>query len=84
MDNVITQAYYNPSLLTVLKKLIVGDELPNNFKRESVMNKYSNSPSGSLYLIDLHIVLFPKDSESSINFNINFENIFKNMQINNS
>ena len=76
MDNVITQAYYNPSLLSVLKKLIVGDELPNNFKRESIMNKYSNVPSGSLYLIDLPLALFQKDSESSFNLGINFGKIF--------
>ena len=67
MDNVITQAYYNPSLLSVLKKLIVGDELPNNFKRESTMNKYSNVPSGSLYLIDLPLTLFQKQSRNSLN-----------------
>jgi len=75
MDNVITQAYYNPSLLSVLKKLIVGDELQNNFKRESIMNKYINTPSGSLYLIDLPLSLFQKESSNSINF-IYFDRIF--------
>ena len=77
MDNVITQAYYNPSLLSVLKKLIVGDELPNNFKRESVMNKYSNVPSGSLYLIDLPLSLFQKESFNSSNSTgITFDRVF--------
>ena len=75
MDNVITQAYYNPSLLSVLKKLIVGDEIQNNFKRESIINKYSNVPSGSLYLIDLPLSLFQKSSKDVIN-NIKFDKIF--------
>ena len=75
MDNVITQAYYNPSLLSVLKKLIVGDEIQNNFKRESIINKYNNIPSGSLYLIDLPLSLFQKSSRDVVN-NIKFDKIF--------
>lgn len=78
MDNVITQAYYNPSLLSVLKKLIVGDELQNNFKIEGVVNNYSDVPSGSLYLIDLPILLFQKESGNSNN-NITFDKIFNSL-----
>ena len=61
MDNIITQAYYNPSLLSVLKKLIVGEEIQANLKSEKVISKYSNVPSGCLYLIDLPLNLFSKE-----------------------
>lgn len=40
MDNLITQAYYNPSLLTVLKKLIIGEE-QNTFLKKTVLNRYN-------------------------------------------
>jgi len=75
MDNVITQAYYNPSLLSVLKKLIVGDEIPNNFKREKLVDKYSNVPSGSLYLIDFPSFLLKESNSNSLN-EITFDRIF--------
>ena len=78
MDNVITQAYYNPSLLSILKKLIVGDELQSNFEREGAINKYNDVPSGSLYLIDLPILLFQKESANSFN-NITFDKVFNSL-----
>ena len=78
MDNVITQAYYNPSLLSVLKKLIVGDEIQTNFKSEKIFDKYSNVPSGSLYLIDLPLSLFKKESGDLIN-EITFDKIFNSL-----
>ena len=78
MDNVITQAYYNPSLLSVLKKLIVGDEIQTNFKSEKLFDKYSNIPSGSLYLIDLPLSLFKKESGDLIN-EITFDKIFNSL-----
>ena len=76
MDNIITQAYYNPSLLSVLKKLIVGDEVENNLKKENVINKYSNVPSGSLYLIDLPLSLFKKEEQKNT---ITFQKVFNSL-----
>ena len=79
MDNIIVQAYYNPSLLSVLKKLIVGDELQNNLTGEKVLSKYTNVPSGCLYLIDLPLTLFQKPNEFINNYNIPFDNIYNTL-----
>ena len=74
MDNVITQAYYNPSLLSVLKKLIVGDE-QSNLKNKNILNRYSNITSGNLYLINMPMSIFP--SHILIYGKVKFEDVFK-------
>ena len=81
MDNIITQAYYNPSLLSVLKKLIVGEEIQTNLKSEKVISKYSNVPSGCLYLIDLPLNLFSKEKNKEIDceLQISFENVLNTL-----
>ena len=73
MDNLITQAYYNPSLLTVLKKLIIGEE-QNTYLKKTVLNRYMNVPSGNLYLIDLPLHVF--NGLSGIDHRIKFEDVF--------
>ena len=74
MDNVITQAYYNPSLLNVLKKLIVGED-QNNIINKNILKRYSNITSGNLYLINMPMGIFPKNL---LNYNkIKFEDVFK-------
>ena len=79
MDNIITQAYYNPSLLSVLKKLIVGEENQQNIKSEKVLSKYSNIPSGSLYLIDIPLALFKIANEFNNDYNISFERVYNTL-----
>ena len=74
MDNVITQAYYNPSLLSVLKKLIVGEE-QTNLKNKNILNRYSNITSGNLYLIDMPMAIFPNYLLSY--GKVKFEDVFK-------
>ena len=74
MDNVITQAYYNPSLLSVLKKLIVGDE-QSNLKNKNILNRYSNITSGNLYLINMPMSIFP--NHLLIYGKVKFEDVFK-------
>ena len=51
MDNLMSQIYYNPNLLGVVKKIIMGEnqkKIINNSLR-----KYYNIKSGNLYLIDM-------------------------------
>lgn len=80
MDNIITQAYYNPSLLSVLKKLIVGDEMQSNLNNDKVMSKYTKVPSGSLYLIDLPLVLFKKGDEfNNGNYHTSFDKVYNTL-----
>ena len=74
MDNVITQAYYNPSLLSVLKKLIVGDE-QTNLKNKNILNRYSNITSGNLYLINMPMGIFPNNILTY--GKVKFEDVFK-------
>ena len=74
MDNVITQAYYNPSLLSVLKKLIVGDE-QSNLKNKNILNRYSNITSGNLYLINMPMGIFPNNILTY--GKVKFEDVFK-------
>ena len=74
MDNVITQAYYNPSLLNVLKKLIVGED-QSNIINKNILKRYSNITSGNLYLINMPIGIFPKNL--LIYNKIKFEDVFK-------
>jgi hypothetical protein len=50
MDNLITQAYYNESLLAVLKKLIVGGD--QSIHRKNPLKKYRDIISSNLYSID--------------------------------
>lgn len=51
MDNLITQAYYNPSLLAVLKKLILGED--QSVYKKTPLSKYKEIVSANLYLIDM-------------------------------
>jgi hypothetical protein len=51
MDNIITQAYYNPSLLAVLKKLILGED--QTTYKKAPLSKYKNINSSNLYIVDL-------------------------------
>jgi hypothetical protein len=51
MDNIIIQAYYNPSLLAVLKKLILGED--QTVYKKPPLNKYKDVVSSNLYIIDL-------------------------------
>ena len=51
MDNLICQTYYNPNLLSVLKKLIIGESESGIKKKD--LRKYLNVPSGNLFLIDI-------------------------------
>jgi hypothetical protein len=51
MDNLITQAYYNQSLLSVLKKLILGED--QSAYKKPPLNRYKNIVSANLYLIDI-------------------------------
>ena len=76
MDNIITQAYYNPSLLSVLKKLIVGEEMQMNLKSEKNISKYLDVTSGSLYLIDLPLSLLKTDDEFNSDCHVSFEKVF--------
>ena len=74
MDNVITQAYYNPSLLNVLKKLIVGED-QSNIINKNILKRYSNITSGNLYLINMPMGIFPKNL--LIYNKVKFEDVFK-------
>ena len=76
MDNITTQAYYNPSLLSVVKKLIISEDSQSNSVIENSINKYSSIPSGSLYLIDLPISLFLKEDEFNKDDHISFSKVF--------
>jgi hypothetical protein len=51
MDNLIVQAYYNPSLLAVLKKLILGED--QSTYKKLPLSKYKDIVSSNLYLIDM-------------------------------
>ena len=51
MDNLMSQIYYNPNLLGVIKKIIMGEgqkKIINNS-----LKQYYNVKSGNLYLIDM-------------------------------
>ena len=63
MDNLMSQIYYNPNLLTVVKKLIAGDnELKIN---KNDIKDYLEIPSGNLFLINM-----------PLNLNENIQKIF--------
>jgi hypothetical protein len=51
MDNLIIQAYYNPSLLSVLKKLILGED--QSVYKRTPLSKYKDIISSNLYLIEI-------------------------------
>ncbi len=51
MDNLIVQTFYNPNLLDVLKKLIIGEKEDGSKKNE--LKDYLSVSSGNLYLIDM-------------------------------
>ena len=82
MDNLMSQIYYNPNLLGVIKKIIMGEgqkKIINNSLRQ-----YYNVKSGNLYLIDMppledfKEISDEKDSEKSDNKSeINFKVVFQ-------
>ena len=50
--------------------------MQTNLKSEKVIGKYTNVPSGCLYLIDLPLSLFKKDAEFNNDYHISFEKVF--------
>jgi len=68
MDNLITQAYYNQSLLVVLKKIILGED--QTTYKNNPLKRYRDVLSANIYLID-----FPASLKNNIyknnNFNLN-------------
>ena len=66
MDNLLVQAYYNKSLLAVLKKLILGED--QSVYKKPPLNRYRQIVSSNLYLIDN-----PFDSEDKIRDFLNTE-----------
>lgn len=71
MDNVLSQAYYNPSLLAVLKKLIVGKDQAT--LKLSNLFRYKNVTEGNLYLMDMPL---QNNLEEK---GMNYSTIFKQM-----
>ena len=63
MDNLITQAYYNQSLLAVLKKIILGED--QTTYKKSPLYRYRDVVSANLYLIDFSATL-----KSKLNINL--------------
>lgn len=59
MDNLLVQAYYNKSLLDVLKKIILGED--QSIYKKPPLNMYRQIVSSNLYLIDN-----PFDSDEKI------------------
>lgn len=59
MDNLLVQAYYNKSLLAVLKKIILGED--QSIYKKPPLSRYKNLISSNLYLIDN-----PFDSDNKI------------------
>ena len=88
MDNLMSQIYYNPNLLGVIKKLIMGEnqkKIINNSLR-----KYYNIKSGNLYLIDMppledikdiSINKDKNDDKDEAQLEISFKEVFKYLLI---
>ena len=87
MDNLMSQIYYNPNLLGVIKKFIMGEnqkKIINNSLR-----KYYNIKSGNLYLIDMPPLEDIKDisinkeknGEDEEQSEISFKEVFKYLLI---
>ncbi len=86
MDNLMSQIYYNPNLLTVVKKLIAGDnELKIN---KNDIKDYLEIPSGNLFLINMPLNLNENiekifdENEDDNNF-LTFGNVYKYLLKNN-
>ena len=87
MDNLMSQIYYNPNLLGVIKKIIMGEgqkKIINNSLRQ-----YYSVKSGNLYLIDMppledfKEISVEKESEKSNNKSeINFKVVFQYLLMN--
>ena len=63
MDNLMIQAYFNPSLLGVLKKLVIGED--QSIIRNKSLKKYKNIVSSNLYLIDIPAAVYYEDRDES-------------------
>ena len=74
MDNLISQTYYNPNLLSVLKKLIIGESESGIKKKD--LRKYLSVPSGNLFLIDIPSL---EELEILDETQLKFEIIFKKL-----
>jgi len=87
MDNLMSQIYYNPNLLGVIKKITMGEgqkKIINNSLRQ-----YYSVKSGNLYLIDMppledfKEISVEKESEKSNNKSeINFKVVFQYLLMN--
>ena len=81
MDNLMSQIYYNPNLLGVIKKFIMGENQKKIINNS--LKKYYNIKSGNLYLIDMppleDIVYINKDKneKDDIKMEIDFKEVFK-------
>lgn len=81
MDNLMSQIYYNPNLLGVIKKIIMGEnqkQIVNNS-----LKKYYNVKSGNLYLIDMpplediKDISIDKDKNDKDNLEVCYKDVFK-------
>jgi len=63
MDNLITQAYYNQSLLSVLKKIVLGED--QTVYKKNPLKRFRDVVSANLYLID-----FPASLKNNLNSQI--------------
>ena len=90
MDNLMSQIYYNPNLLGVIKKFIMGENQKKIINNS--LKKYYNIKSGNLYLIDMPPLedikdvyinkdKSDKDDDDDINVEISFKDIFKYLLI---
>ena len=88
MDNLMSQIYYNPNLLGVIKKFIMGENQKKIINNS--LKKYYNIKSGNLYLIDMppledikdiYINKDKNDKDEDIPAEINFKEIFKYLLI---
>ena len=80
----MSQIYYNPNLLGVIKKFIMGENQKKIINNS--LKKYYNIKSGNLYLIDIppledikdiYINKYKNDKDEDISAEINFKEIFK-------
>ena len=80
MDNLATQSYYNPNLLGVVKKLIIGEN--DNIIKEKELQYYSTIKSGNLYLISMpNVDLFYIDNNNELSFETVFQQLLMKYKI---
>lgn len=74
MDDLLAQMYYNPNLLDVLKKLIIGEK--EDWVKKRDLKHYKSAPSGNLYLIDMPSF---QNDEYIINSQLTFGMVFEKL-----